>query len=595
LVRGADGRASWQIGVAAAPAPASSSDASDSSQFGLLPLGTLVLRQALIVVDDVPLSTQLRVVLQGGEGAAMTELEKVGYQASVKGRWQKLPLELQIRSGGAMPLVLDAESAVAQVLVPLRVEGRAGAAQILFDGQAGALLGEGRLDGALRLRGPSLAQVAEPFGVTLPQTPPFEVAGRLRHAAGVWQLTADRAAIGRSLLHGDFRFDTTVNPPMLQGRLSGPRLALADLGPSVGTTGNGAIAAARPARVLPQRELDLPSLRVMNADVQVAIDLLDLGSTAVAPLEQLKTRLLLSQGVLQLQGLQAVVAGGRFGGSTRLDARGAPARWAVDLRFDGIDVAGWLRGLQPASQRAAGQPPAPRQTAALARRREQARQGGDQPVQSYLTGKLSGSVSAEGTGRSTAEILATLNGRAQLMLREGTLSHLITEAAGLDVAQALGVLIRGDQPLPLRCARLDADLKKGVLQPRIALIDNADSTLRMSGRIDLRDETLALEVTTRPKDMSPLSLRTPITVGGTLGAPTLGINGKQLAGKVLGSVALGTLVAPLAALLPLFDRGNSEQGDPCAEAPKATPAPEAKSVPKPAPAGSALSGQRATR
>ena len=67
------------------------------------------------------------------------------------------------------------------------------------------------------------------------------------------------------------------------------------------------------------------------------------------------------------------------------------------------------------------------------------------------------------------------------MLRQGTLSHLATGALGLDVAQALGVMIRGDRRLPLSCARLDLVAKDGVLQTRRALLDNADTVLKDLG------------------------------------------------------------------------------------------------------------------
>ena len=576
LVRLADGRASWQLGATDRPVP----PPTDGALTGLPRFGQLLLRKGQIVLADATQATQLQATVEGSEGDSLAGNGAAGYRANVVGTWQKLPLKLQIRSGGVLPWVQDAEADVASVLVPVRVEGNVGAAQLLFDGQAGALLGERRLQGGFRLRGPSLEPVGRSLGVTLPQTPPFDLVGQIGHTAGVWQLKAERATIGRSKLGGDFSFDTRISPPLLRGQLNGTRLMLADLGPAVGTpTVALAASAAKPTRVLPQRQLDLPSLRAMNADVQVNIDLLDLGSEAIAPLGQLKTQLLLDGGVLQLQALQAVVAGGRFKGSSRLDARSEPAQWALDLRFDKVDVAGWLRGLKPAAASATTGPPAkaaPAQSAALKQRRDQARQGGDQPVLSYLTGQLSGAVVTTGAGRSTAEILATLDGRAQLLLRDGTLSHLITEAAGLDLAQALGVLVRGDQPLPIRCARLDLDVKQGVAQPRLAVIDNEDSTLRITGKVDLRDESLALQVITHPKDFSPLTFRAPITVSGTLGAPVLGLNSEQLAAKVLGSVALGLLLSPLAAWLPLIDVGSRESGDPCAEKPQATQTPGPK-------------------
>jgi uncharacterized protein involved in outer membrane biogenesis len=234
--------------------------------------------------------------------------------------------------------------------------------------------------------------------------------------------------------------------------------------------------------------------------------------------------------VLELRELDAAVAGGRIAGSTRLDATRDPAAWAADLHLAGVRIERWLQG---AAQR-------------------------------YVSGVLAGDVALRGAGRSTAQILGSLDGRARLDLRDGTLSHLVTEALGLDVAQALGVAIKGDAALPLRCALADVQLKDGVARLERALIDNRDSTIRVAGAVNLRDETLELAARTRPKDFSPLSLRSPITVTGSFARPQFGVEGAKLAGRVLGAIVLGAVVGPVAALLPLADPGSRDAADPCA-------------------------------
>jgi uncharacterized protein involved in outer membrane biogenesis len=323
-------------------------------------------------------------------------------------------------------------------------------------------------------------------------------------------------------------------------------------------------------RVLPQRSFDLPSLRAMDADVQVAIDELDFGTEALAPLRKLTTRVVLQSGRLELQQLKATVAGGTLSGTSSYDSTSASAHWAARLRLTGVDVAGWLRGTQ--APQAANAPRAgPTQVTKLKQERQQARQGGDQVVRNYLTGALDAEFDVHGSGESTAKILSTLNGRFDLTLRDGTLSHLATEAAGLDLAQGLGVIIRGDRPLPLRCARIQATARNGIVRTDRGVIDNTDSTLRLAGELNLKDESLALVATSRPKDFSPLSLRTPITVRGTLGQPRLGVEGGKLVGKLGVAAALGAALGPFAALIPLIEFGHKEAGDPCAAALPTTP------------------------
>lgn len=561
LVRAADGKATWQLG--AAPRPA---DTDPKALPGLPRFGTLTVDNGHIVVRDRLLDVDLDVKVHGREGEAV-QGGASGYEANVTGRYRALPLKLEVRAGSTLPLLQhDPQPEAGTPWVSLRVEGSMGASKMLFDGRAAALLGASRLEGQLRFRGPSLAQVGEPLGITLPQTPPFDLQGQLMHDADVWRLKADRATIGSSRLAGDLRYDSGERPPRLSGKVTGPKLAFADLGPAIGASKEAPqaepLVATGGKKILPQRHFDVPSLKAMDADVQFAIDELDFGTTAMAPLRQLQTRVHLQAGVLRLEALQASVAGGQVKGLTQLDGNTDPARWQADLQFAGIDVAGWLRGLQ-ADKEGDAPPPRATQTAALKKERQQARQGGEQPVRSYLTGALSGDMQVRGAGRSTAEILGSLDGTALLALRDGTLSHLVTELLGVDIAQALGVLIRGDQPLPLRCAKLDLALQDGLVRPRLAVVDNQDSTVWITGQVNLRDESLALRAVTRPKDWSPLSLRSPITVSGSLGSPQVGIEGKRLAGRVLGAIALGAAAGPAAALLPLVERGEGRDNDPC--------------------------------
>lgn len=574
LQRNADGHASWQLGAPGQPEAAAQKPPARPLD-GVPRFALLQVRQGLITVDDVPLRTQLKAELHGAEGQALPDGTPAGYAAKVSGRWRALPMQLDIRTGGTLAQLQEMEAGKAPPLLPLRVEGHAGAAQILFDGRT-ALPGAGlRFDGRIRIAGPSLAKVGEPFGVTLPQTPPFDLRGTLAREDTRWHLRAERAAIGKSLLNGDFQFDSGTRPKRLEGRLGGERLLLEDLAPAVGKPSDGRSEKAATGRVLPQRAFDLPSLGAMDADLQIAIGELDFGSDKITPMRNVRTHLLLDDSVLQLQALQAAVAGGSFGGNASLDASVKPARFAADVQFRTVDIAGWLPVLRTKAGREAT---LARDAATLKQRRDDARQGGEQPVQAYLTGTLTGRVKATGRGRSTAEILSTLDGTTLLDVRDGTLSHLATEAAGLDIAQALAVLIRRDRPLPLRCARLDLVIDDGVVKPRVAVLDNRDSTIRIDGQIDLRDETLALRATAKPKDFSPLSLRSPVIVGGTLAAPKAGVEGQRLAAKVLGSLVLGGAVAPLAALIPLVDPGEREAADPCV-----TPAATAAAAPASAP------------
>ena len=510
---------------------------------------------------------------------------------SADGHYRGDAVKVRARAAGSLPLLASslAGSAASAPMTDLKVDAQIARAHLVFAGQAAALLGASRLKGDFHLSGPSLAAVGQPVGVVLPATPPFDLHGRVAHDGTVWSVVADRATIGSSALGGAFSYDTAVVPARLSGRLTGTRLALKDLGPAIGTDQRP----QRAGRVLPDVPLDLPRLSAMDANVLVDIKQLDLGTAALAPLMQVRTHLRLQHGVLQLDDLAAVAAGGKVSGSTRLDTRPAQPQWTATLAFVGLDVAGWVRGVRktdtagtaataatsPAAASAASaaaKTPAPR--AVLKRERQQALQSPDAPAQAYLTGLLDAQFKLSGQGRSVAEILATLQGDTRVVVRDGTLSHLLTEAAGLDVAQALGIAIRGDRPLPLRCARVDAQVQRGVLVPSFAVVDNPDTTFRLNGQIDLRDETLALRLVAEPKDFSPLSLRSPITIGGTLSKPAVSIDARQLGVRAVAAIALAA-VAPVAALIPFLEAGKAPATDPCRPAQAANAPVRQKSPP----------------
>lgn len=558
LQRLADGRANWSHGGSGSePWPR---------------IGTLAVGDGRVDIDDAVDGTALHVRVRSSEADAEAAAPRAHrHRATATGRLAKLPVDLRVDSGGLLPL-LGTEGDGNHDGVPLRIEGTVGRARIAFDGSASALLGAARLDGDVKLHAQSMAPVGDLLGLTLPSTPPFDLSGHLRHAGAVWQLDVTHATVGHSKLGGSFSYDADAKPPMLSGRLTGSRLRFADLGPAVGASAPAA--AAEPRRVLPQRRFDLPSLSAMNADLQVSIDELDFGVDSLRPLQAVRTHLVLTDGVLRLQDLQAAVAGGTVHGHTGFDGTDKTGQWTAKLDFAGLQVSKWIEALRK-------QPPAPQTTAAAT----PARPAASAPAGSattYLGGEMSGMLDVRGSGRSTAEILASLDGEVQIRLRHGRVSHLVTELAGLDVAQALGVALKGDDALKIDCARIDATVRNGVVKPRVAVLDNKDSTLRIQGQVDLRDETLDLRGVAHPKDVSPLSLRAPVLVKGTLSDPRVEIDGKPLALRVLAAVALGVLATPVAALLPLVDTGAPEQGAPCA----------ANSA---APAASAASAARAPR
>lgn len=540
IERLADGRASWQFGPDPAP-----------SQATVLSIGTLEVNDGALRYRDaiVDAAVDAHFTLVDGTGAptpiaaasAAASVAPTNHTASdtprglrvvASGRYRGFALKAHVQTSGILPWM---SSEAATVAVPLTLQASIGRAKLDFRGTATDVMHLHAMQGAFTLAGPSLAAVGDPVGVTLPSTPPFRAKGLVAKNDTVWNAVVESAHIGTSRLNGEFTYDAGRAKPLLSGRLGGAKLVLADLAPAIGAAApappsNGAAARAgrSDGKVLPQRDFDLPSLRAMDANVVVDIAEVDLGTSYLEALKPLRGHLRLADGVLRLSDLDTRAAQGRLAGSLELDGRGERALWTAALRWNDLRLEQWLR--QP---RADGGPP-------------------------YVAGRLRGVANVSGEGRSTAKILASLQGQVSMQLQEGMVSHLAIEAAGIDIAESLGVMIRGDKALKVNCGVADLQAKDGVLRPRVLVLDTDDSSVWVDGSISLATETLDVRAVVSPKDFSPLALRTPLHVTGALADPQLSLEKGPLARR-LGAAALMALIAPAAALLPLVDPGDADE------------------------------------
>lgn len=543
LVRLPDGRASWQVGDPP-PDDAEVDKEPSSPPWHSLTVHEMAMRQGLFHVDDRVLGLQARVsasvVPVAAAGAAGDGQARWHWAAVAQGSHRGLPLSVRARSTEPWRLSADGE---------LAVEGSVGHARIGYEGPAPDA--EGGVAGRFSLAGPSLAAVGEALGVTLPTTAAFRMQGSLQRQGERTRVKVDRASIGNSRLAGDFVHHRDRRPPTLEGTLRGSRLDLVDLGPAVGVPlKDGEPAPASSRRVLPDRPFNLPSLQAMDADVRVAIDVFDTGNEALQAMRDLRGHIQLQGGVLRLEQLSAKLAQGSVRGRIELDAReAAHAVLAADLNVDDVHLEQWAKVLQ---------------------------RPGREPLAS---GVVAGRFVATGRGRSTAELLSSLDGRADFSLREGRVSHLGIELAGLDLMEGFVQFVKGDEVLPINCAQVRLEARDGVLHPAPIIVSTPDSTLWADGQISLKDETLDLRTRVAPKDFTLVALRTPVLLRGPWRDVDVKVVHPETWMRILGAAALA-IVHPLAGVLPLVDPGQREAAQAADRSCRQATGGKARSAPK---------------
>jgi len=145
----------------------------------------------------------------------------------------------------------------------------------------------------------------------------------------------------------------------------------------------------------------------------------------------------------------------------------------------------------------------------------------------------------------------------KMLVTQGTVSQLLMEAAGLNVANVVYEKLFGNRDVDINCAAAHFVDTNGVLDPRVFALDTDDAVINIDGNVNLRDETMDLNIHPHTKGFRVFSLRSPLYLKGTFKNPHVGVNATALALRGGAAVGLG-LINPLAALLPLIAPSNNK-------------------------------------
>ena len=386
------------------------------------------------------------------------------------------------------------------------------------------------------LAGRNLADLYPLVGLALPDTPPYAVDGRLTRDAATWHYDDFSGKVGQSDLAGSAAVTTGRERPLFKANLVSKRLDLDDLAGFLGGTPDAegealdpklAQRAAKQAargKVLPSTPYDLTKLRAMDADVRLRAQRIN---APKLPIDDMDAHLKLDAGLARLEPLNFGVAGGDIRSTVQMDARNDTIRTRLKADVRRIELAQLFPGVELTRDAA---------------------------------GRLAGSFNLAGTGNSIAAMLASADGDIALGMGRGQISNLLVELAGIDIYEALKFMIGKDRKVAVRCAFADFGVKRGVMDSRALAFDTSDTLIVGQGRVDLREETLDLELRPRPKDRSILVLRSPLHIGGTFADPSFRPDFARLGLRGAIALALGS-IAPPAALLATLELGPGEDSD----------------------------------
>ena len=478
LEKTADGSANWEFRAA----PAVTGQLPEKrTEFPVIE--KLLIKDGTFLFTNQQTSTQLEVKLTQAEAAGFLE-GPVKLQA--EGTYQKQPMTVSLEGGSYQNL------RSAQEPYPLDIKLGVGKVKANIKGHLAEPLEMKGEDVTLDIQGDDMANLFPLIHLVFPSTPPYKLKGHLKHKASVWSFSNFSGRVGDSDLSGTLRVDTGSQRPVMKADLVSTLLDFDDLAGFIGATpGTGPGEAAteeqkqraavekKDDRLFPDQHYDLERLRAMDAEVQLRAKQI---LAPNLPIDTLVAKLSLNDGVLKFAPATFGVANGRIELYSTFDGANHPAKVTIDARLLQLDLKQLL---------------------------------GKSTFAQQSLGPLGGRINISGTGESFRELMATASGNTFVAMSGGEVSHLLVELAGLDVAETLGVLVKGDEPVPIRCAVVDLHGQDGQMGVQTLVLDTTDTVIFGEGKIDLRDEQLDIVLTPVPKDFSPLSLRSFIRVGGS--------------------------------------------------------------------------------
>ncbi len=528
LVRDKDGRANWEFGA----------HSNDKTPLKLPPIRHFIIHDAQLSVTDRRRSLIFTGTLNSNESA---QGQRRGFWMTGDGTLNREPFKADIH--GAPLLNVDAATAY-----PFTMDLRAGATHIVATGSITHPFDLGGLTAKTVISGNDLADLYYLTGLTFMNSPPYTMSGLLTRNGEFYRYDNLVAHMGKSDMDGYFTVDDSGARPFMQGKVHSRYVNFDDLGFMFGG-GKGrntaplaprAAQAAKPAGsitvsqgaqpvrlLLPDAPLDIERVRQMDARFTYRADRID---SRDIPVRRFSVTASLDHGVLVLDPMETTFVKGRVDGSVKLDASHDVPVTSVDLRLR--DFA--LTQVLPTG-------------------------GKELPP---LEGSLEGRVKLTGAGNSVHKAASAANGTLTFVVPHGQMRAAFAELLGINLINGGIELLTGDKSqTDLRCMVASFDAHDGVLATKRVTLDTDVVTSTGRGSINLKNETVDMSFTGEPKKVRIGRLQAPIVVSGPLVSPHIGVDaGKALPQAGLG-VALGALVAPLAAVLPFVNPGLANDTD----------------------------------
>ncbi len=425
--------------------------------------------------------------------------------------------------------------------------GHSKLARLKLSGTVNDLLAQREFDLKFYMHGKNLANLEKLLNLSIPLKGPFMASGRVNDLQRkTYKFSDFKGTLRNSDLGGSVEIKLDDKKPRLTAVLSSQKL---DLRPFLSKQKKGdrgakrAVKAAGKEKAFSSDPLTLDALKKADAEIMIKAERFLMPRLA---LRDLNAQIFLKNGRLRVREVRSVVGGGTLKGRLDLRLRGKGAMVAAVLRIDNSDLGRMLKDLK---------------------------------ITDIIEGKVDMEVNARAQGSSVAALMAGLNGKITIVMENGRMNNRYIDMLGADVGSSLGKLLDSSSEedyTELNCIVCRFDIKQGLADSSVLVLDTKATSLIGDGEIDLKTEKLDLTMRSYPKrgigvsGVGKLSLSIgefakPLKLGGTLRNPAFVMDPSQTVitlGKAFGGMLL---LGPLGLGAALVS-GRLGSDNPCPEA-----------------------------
>lgn len=333
--------------------------------------------------------------------------------------------------------------------------------------------------------------------------------GKADFARGTAVLSSYELSSGNSKMQGDLTAAWKGALPVLKGELKSDRIDPADFKVAAKEektekekTVEQPQAAPLRKRLFSDEVLPFDSLTAFEANLKVNIGEMPVGD---AVLRQIEAALVLSNGNLSLEPIQAMLGGAVVRAQIKANAALTPARVLMGVIAENVD----LKDLQNMGS-----------------------------IPAFMLGKGGANIQLAGEGNTPHEIASTLGGVVVLRAEKGE----ILRGAAADISSSLANLFNpGGANNVLNCMAARFNVKNGVMADNGILVDSMATTVAGNGTINLASEMIAMSLRAKTKLVDVGGIVPALQITGDLASPSYAIDAAGTVKNVVGALTSGDI------------------------------------------------------